>query len=221
MQKKKTKAQQNTYNDTLVDISDISDELTDRARRFVFWFCFPGSDTFQNKKRAAVAAGYAPRNASVSGYKLFKNKIALREIERISKKQNSETIDTLYRKFINSLETRAFFDPADFIEGKKFKDISDIVPDKRVCLDQPIIDMKDGGIVGYQFGSRRAAMTEIKEIHEKMNPGNDDEASVEETLRIMAEAGRTEIIAERRRVKDEISKIAGFVPDNEGLIQEL
>ena len=158
--KPKTNTQQNTYNEVLVDVSGISDELTDREKRFVFWFSFPGSDAFQNKKRAAIAAGYASRNASTSGYKICKKQHVIKEIERISKNYNSETIDTLYRKYINTLETRAFFDPADCISGTTFKNIENIAPEKCVCLEQPIIN-RDGIILGYTFGSRRAAMTEI------------------------------------------------------------
>jgi hypothetical protein len=167
--RKKTETQQNTYEGITVDISDISDKLTDRARRFVFWYCFPATDTFQNKKRAAIAAGYVARSAAISGYKLCKNQLVMDEIERVTKSYNAETIDTLYQKYINSLELKAFFDPADFITGDKFKAIENIAPEKRICLEQAIIDMKGGNIVGYSFGSRRAAVAEIKELHAKQH----------------------------------------------------
>lgn len=181
MRKKKTETQRNTYGGVTVDISDISDDLTDRARRFIFWFCFPGSDAFQNKKRAAIAAGYASGNASTSGYKLCKNPQVVKEIDRVSKNHNSETIDTLYRKYVNTLETRAFYDPADFISGATFKPIEKIAPEKRVCLEQFVID-REGKIVGCTFGSRRAAMAEIKELHAKEHPegdGYDEEETME------------------------------------------
>jgi hypothetical protein len=183
--KAKIKAQQNTYKGIMVDTSDISEELTDRAKRFVFWFCFPGSDTFQNKKRAAIAAGYASRNASVSGYKLCKNPQVTKEIERISKSYNSETIDTLYRKYINTLETRAFFDPAEYITGTAFKQIENIPLEKRICLEQPVINKK-GEVVGYAFGSRKAAMTEIKELYEKERHNRDNDEH-EETIEVIME----------------------------------
>lgn len=184
MRKKKAEAQRNTYEGITVDVSDISDELTDKARRFIFWYCFPVTDTFQNKKRAAIAAGYSSKNASVSGYKLCKNPLVKKEIERVSKNHNAETIDALYQRHINDLEIRAFFDPADFISGDKFKTIENIAPEKRVCLEQPIIDIKGGNIVGYSFGSRRAAIAEIKELHEKQHQGENDE---EETLEVIME----------------------------------
>jgi hypothetical protein len=184
--KKKIDKQQNTYQGVVVDVSDISDELTDRAKRFVFWYCFPGSDSFQNKKRAAIAAGYAPRNASTSGYKLCKNPQVIKEIERVSKSHSTEAINTLYRKYINSLEVRAFFDPADYIAGADFKPIEEIAPEKRVCLEQAVIDMKGGKIMGYEFGSRRAAMAEIRELHAKEHYGDGDNGE-EETREIILE----------------------------------
>jgi len=179
--KPKPQTQQNTYDETLVDVSDISNELTTQARRFVFWFCFPGSNAFQNKTRAAIAAGYSPNSASKAGYKLCHNQTIVKEIERISKSYNSETIDALYQKYINTLETRAFFDPADYISGATFKKIEDIAPEKRVCLEQPVINRR-GKIVGYTFGSRRSAMAEVKELHAKEHfsrDGYDDEETKE------------------------------------------
>jgi hypothetical protein len=113
--KQKNTCQKNTYMGVSVDLSEISDKLTDRAKRFVFWYCFPGTDCFQHKKRAAVAA--------VSGYKQFKNPLVVKEVDRLSKKFSSEAIDVLYRRYINALETRAFFDPADFISWTAFKPI--------------------------------------------------------------------------------------------------
>jgi len=204
--KKKTETQQNTYEGITVDISDISDELTDKARRFVFWYCFPVTDTFFNKKRAAIAAGYTPRNAAITGYKLCKNPLVIKAIEKVSKNNNAETIDILYQKYISSLELKAFFDPADFISGDKFKTIENIAPEKRVCLEQAIIDMKEGKIVGYSFGSRRAAIAEIKELHEKQRRGEDgfDE---EETMEIIME--RVAIRQKRRNaLSEEYVKLA-------------
>jgi len=181
--KPKPQTQQNTYDETLVDVSDISNELTTQARRFVFWFCFPGSNAFQNKTRAAIAAGFSPNSASKAGYKLCHNPKVEKEIERISKSYNSETIDALYQKYINTLETRAFFDPADYISGATFKKIEDIAPEKRVCLEQPVINRR-GKVVGYTFGSRRSAMEEIKEVKEHFSR---DVFDGEETKEIIIE----------------------------------
>jgi hypothetical protein len=212
MRKKKTETQQNTYKRITVDVSDISDNLTDRARRFVFWYCFPGSDAFQNKTRSAIAVGYARNNVTTSGYKLCKNKQVIKEIERISKTYSIETIDSLYCKYVNTLETRAFYDPTDYISGAAFKKIEDIAPEKRVCLEQPVIDMKEGSVVGYTFGSRRAAMAEIKDAYEKGHPGgNDNEYDPEETIRIINEVAKTEVIIERRKRHDEMHK--AFIED--------
>ncbi|MCL2007411.1 MAG: terminase small subunit [Treponema sp.] len=207
MIKKKTVAQKNTYQGITIDITGISNSLTDKAKRFVFWFCFPGADTFQNKTRAAIAAGYASRNAHISGYKLCKNPKVLEEIEKISKKINTETVDILYRRYINSLENRAFYDLADYVSGTSFKPIEEIAPEKRMALEQPIIDMKEGKIVGYSFGSKRAAMGEIKELYQRQNPGGDDDVyDAEETIRIMNELAKTEVYIERRKRRDEMVK---------------
>jgi len=178
----KKEKQQNTYQGVIVDVSDISDELVERAKRFVFWYCFPGTDCFQHKKRSAIAAGYASGNAATTGYKLYRNPKVISEIEKLSKSFNSETVDMLYRKYINTLEARAFYDPADFVDGNKFKNLSEIAPEKRVCLDQPIVNSK-GDVMAFTFGNRRSAIAEIERLYERHHPdaysGQDDEESLE------------------------------------------
>jgi hypothetical protein len=174
----------------------------------VFYFTFPGTDCFQHKTRAAIRAGYAKKNAVSSGYKLCQNPVIKKEIERLSAGYISEGIDTAYRKYINTLETRAFYDPADFISGTTFKPIEEIAPEKRVCLEQTIMDTKEGKIMGYTFGSRRAAMAEIKEIHAKEHPGgeNNDDYDVEEMIEIMNRVAETKISIKRRKESEEMSQ---------------
>ena len=208
--KNKTITQQNTFEGITVDVSDISEKLTERARRFVFWYCYPGTDAFQHKTRAAIRAGYAARNAKVAGYKLTKNPEVTREIERLSEAVISERIDAMYNRYVDALETRAFYDPADFISGNAFKPVEEIAPEKRVCLEQPIIDTKGAKIVGYSFGSRRAAMAEIKEIHQKAHPGGGDEFDVEETIEIMNRVAETRVSIERRKKNKELSLAADY-----------
>jgi len=223
--KAKEEKQRNTYQGITIDLGGISDELTDRAKRFVFWYCFPGTDCFQHKKRAAIAAGYAVRTAAISGYKLCKNPQVVKEIGRISTGHNTEAIDTLYRRYVNTLEARAFYDPADFISKATFKPIEEIAPENRVCLDQPIMDVKEGKIVGYSFGSRRAAMAEIKELHAKEHAGGEnDEFDEEETIRVMNRIAETKVIIERRKRAAETHKIAmedGYITYPQNAIEEL
>ena len=207
MAKTKTEKQTNTLdNGVLVDVSEISNELTDRAKRFVFFFSFPGTDCFQHKTRSAIRAGYAKKNAVSSGYKLCQNPVVKREIQRLSEIYLTETIDALYKRYIETLETRAFYDPNDFISGTTFKPIKEIAPEKRICLDQAILDAR-GEIVGYTFGSRRSAFSEIREL-QKENPGRNDDDE-EETMEIIME--RLTIKKTIRKAKDEVSQIAGLM----------
>ena len=197
MVKKAIVKQENTYQGILIDFTGISEKLTEKERRFVFWFTHPGTDAFQHKKRAAIAAGYAPKNSAITGYKLSRRPQVIKEIEKVSKSINSETIGFLFNKYMNTLETRAFFDPADFITGTTFKKIEDIPQEKRICLEQPIFD-RNGNVIGYQLTNRRTAMAEIGELYEKMTGGaigNGQDA--EETKEIIME--RVTIRREKRR----------------------
>jgi len=209
MTKPKAETQKNVYEEKIVDLSCISAELSDKAKRFIFWYCFPGSDAFRNKKRAAIAAGYASRNASITGYKLCKNPQITKEIRRISENYNSENIDGLYQRYLSALELRAFYDPGDFISGAEFKPIEKIAPDKRVCLEQPVFEK--GEIVGFNFASRQAAMKEIRDLRNFLEKQcfDDNADGDEETMEIIMERLAIKKIA--RQKKDEINKISGLV----------
>jgi phage terminase small subunit len=115
---KKTAKQKNSLNDGIVaDLSEIDKSLTDRAKRFVFFFTFPGTAAFQHKTRSAVFAEYAKKNAVSSGYKLCQNQTVRKEIERLSKTYVSERIESLFNRYVEALENRAFYDVADFTKG--------------------------------------------------------------------------------------------------------
>ena len=222
----KPETQVNTFDDGVpLDLSGIDDTLTDRAKRFVIWYTYPGTDCFQHKTRAAIRAGYAKKNAVSSGYKLCQNPTIKKEIERLSGAYVSEKIDSLYSRYVESLEQRAFYDPADFISGTVFKPIEDIAPGKRIAIDQFIMD-KEGKIVGETFGNRRAAMAEIKEIYEKEHPGggDDDNDDGERTLEIMRMYAESKICIERRKKGEEISQLMrqhGHIIEPENGVHEL
>jgi len=196
MAKKKVEKQLNTYQGTPLDLTGISERLSEKARRFVFWFAAPYSDAFLSKKNAAIAAGYSRKNAATSGYKLCRDPKIAEEIEKLSRKFNAETVDALYKKYVNTLETRAFYDPADFVDEGKFKDLSEIPLEKRQCLDQAVMDSK-GAVLGFTFGNRRAALLEIKELYQRQHPDAGDGYDAEETREIIME--RITIREQRRQ----------------------
>jgi hypothetical protein len=171
----------------ILDTTGIDNGLTERAKRYVFWYSFPGTDCYQHKTKAAIQAGYAKKNAVSTGYKLSKNPVIKRETERLLKEYVTESVNSLYRKYTGTLEARAFFDPAEFISGAKFKPISEIDPDKRIAVEQLIAD-RDGVITAFQFGSRQAALREIRELYAQQNPGiNGNAYDAEETKEIIME----------------------------------
>ena len=187
--KRKTETQANTFDDGMVlDVSDIDNTLTDRAKRFVFWFTYPGTDCFQHKTRAAIRAGYAKKNAVTSGYKLCQNPKVKAEIERLSKTYVSEQVDTLFNRYVESLEQRAFYDVADFYEGEQLKSLSEIEGRKRIALDGIDYKGNKGDRKVYMFGDRKTALKEIRELHKEAHPaGIGDAFDIEETKEIIME----------------------------------
>ena len=153
--KKKVEKQINTYQGTPLDLGSISKELTEKARRFVFWFAAPYSDAFLSKKNAAIAAGYASRSAASSGYKLCRNPKVIEEIEKLSKSFNAETIDVLYQRYINTLETRAFYDMADYVTGTIFKPIEKIAPENGYVSIKQLLTRRREKLWGIHSGTTR------------------------------------------------------------------
>lgn len=223
--KQKTEIQINALNDdVLIDLSSIDNTLSDRAKRFVFWFTYPGSECFQHKTRSALKSGYAKKNAVSSGYKLCQNPTIKKEIQRLSKLYVTEKIENLFNRYIESLENRAFYDIADFYNGDQPKGLDEIANNKRIALDG--VDFKGNKAERkiLMFGDRKTALKEIRELHKELHPGTlSDEADQEETIRFINEYARSEIIATHRKAKDDMSKMAGLMksPKREHIITEL
>jgi hypothetical protein len=185
---KKTVKQANTTDGGIVvDLSQIDKTLTDRAKRFIFWFTFPGTDCFQHKTRAAIRAGYAKKNATSSGYKLCRNPAVQKEIGRLSGTFVSEQIDTLFNRYVESLEQRAFYDVADFYEGDRLKNLSEIEPGKRIALDGIDYKGNKGDRKVFMFGDRKDALRAIKDLHTQAHPTGGNPFDVEETKEIIME----------------------------------
>jgi hypothetical protein len=151
-----------------------------------------------NKTRSAIRAGYAKRNATSTGYKLFQNPAVKKAIERLSGTYVSERVDSLFSRYVESLEQRAFYDVADFYDGEQLKSLSEIEERKRIAIDG--IDYKEKKRI-YMFGDRKIALREIRELHAKQHPdwvgGMDAE---EETREIIME--RIEVRQKRRASRD-------------------
>jgi hypothetical protein len=201
---KKKEAGPITDNGIVVDTSEIDNGLTERAKRYVFWYCYPGTDCYQHKTRAAIKAGYTKKNAVTTGYKLSKNPIIKKETERLLREYVTDSVDSMYSRYVNTLEARAFFDPADFITGTAFKPVEEIAPEKRIAIEQAVTD-REGKIVAYQFGSRRAAMAEIRELRGNRYTDGGEGQDVEEIREVIIERVKL-----RREMRSRLPKEADY-----------
>jgi hypothetical protein len=194
--KKPAKQTNTTDGGIVVDVSGIDKTLTDRAKRFIFWFTFPGADSFRHKTRAAIRAGYAKKNATSSGYKLCRNPAVQKEIGRLSGTYVSDQIDNLFNRSIEVLEQRAFYDVADFYEGDRLKDLHEIEPGKRIAIDGIDYKGSKGERKVFMFGDRKDALRAIKDIHKETHPTGGNPYDIEETKEIIME--RVAIRQQRR-----------------------
>jgi phage terminase small subunit len=226
----------------IVDISALGLDdlkLTPKEKAFVFWYTLPGSDSFQVQTKAAVKAGYKINTAYITGYQLRRKPEIQTAINRILDGKIKKDVDEVYNQIIEMEKNRLFFDMADFVhfapktvgtdkegnpiivEGEYLKDIKDLTPAQRMAIDG--IDYKVSGAQSmkiYDMADREKAIAFFKDMKKILNSVEGGEDGEEETLEIIME--RLSVKKTIRKVKDDLSKVAGLVELPKGdPIQEL
>jgi phage terminase small subunit len=226
----------------IVDISALGLDdlkLTAKEKAFVFWYTLPGSDSFQVQTKAAVKAGYKANTAYITGYQLRRKPEIQAAINRILDGKIKNDVNEVYNQIIELEKNRLFFDMADFVhftaktvgndkegnpiivEGEYLKDIKDLTPAQRMAIDG--IDYKVSGAQSmkiYNMADREKAIAFFKDMKKILNSAEGGEDGEEETLEIIME--RLSVKKTVRKIKDDLSKVAGLVELPKGdPIQEL
>jgi hypothetical protein len=214
-------------------------KLTATESRYVFWYCNPDYDTFQNKTRAAIKAGYSPDSARWSAYELHAKP---RIVEAIRRLMDPLKIDVKeeFEHIIRTRIARIHYNVADYYkkititeqdpetkelvenEIEVLKDLSELTSQQLLALDG--IDYK--GMAGrkvFIFADREKSMIEMMNLYNKLfgGPANNNNDDGEATMEIIRERLTVKMTA--RKGKDAISQIAGFIEDSSGgdIAQEL
>ncbi|MDR1902386.1 MAG: terminase small subunit, partial [Treponema sp.] len=113
-EKKQPKGQINTLPDgSILDLSTLpvgDIKLTDRERKFIFWYTFPGTDAFQHQTRAAVMAGYKKENAFVQGCQIRQKEHISAAIKKIMDSKVKADLEEEYHKIIELKKRRIHYD---------------------------------------------------------------------------------------------------------------
>ncbi|EFW38301.1 hypothetical protein [Treponema phagedenis] len=211
---------------------DVGDaKLTEKEKRFVFWYTYPGSDAFMVQARAADLAGY--KSPTSEGYRLRKKDTVAKAIRYVLDTNIKKDLDEEYYKILELKKRRIHYDLADYvkkeqktiitkegiekiIEIEELKDLQDLTPQQRQVIDG--LDLKGGNNTWvYIFADRDKAMADIIRIREKLlERGQGDEGdNIEFVAEIIKEGLALKVSA--RNKKRAISESADFLElSNEG-----
>ncbi|MDR1216643.1 MAG: terminase small subunit [Treponema sp.] len=240
---KKKKVQENTLPDGSIldlDTLPIGDvKLTEREKRFVFWYTYPGSDAFQNQTKSAVKAGYSQKTAVVQGCQVRTKGTVANAVKKIMDTKVKADLEEEYHKIIEMKKRRVHFDIADYVEKKKrtvlvgkgnnehevtlesedFKDILTLTPEQRQAID----GIEYQGTQAMRvviFANREKAMNDLIALYQKVNGPVDENAyDFEATAEIIK--GQLAVKVMARKKKNEIAEAADFVHKEGRVIEEL
>jgi len=225
----------------VVDYSNLGIDdlnLTPKEARYVFWYTNPDSDTFQNRAKSAIKAGYSQDTARSTVYFLHGKKNVAEAIRRLMEPLKIDVKEEM-EHIIRARIARIHFNVAEYYkkitikekdiatgefverEIEVLKDLSELTPQQLLAVDG--IDYK--GVTGRKvinFADREKSMSEMTTIFNKLygGPANDNNDDGEATMEIIRE--RLTVKLSARKGKDEVGRIAGIKDDGGNkLVQEL
>ena len=207
-----------------LDIGDV--KLTEKEKRFVFWYTYPGTDAFQVQSRAAQKAGY--KDYTREGYRLRTKETVTKAIKHVLDSTLRINLEEEFRKILELKKIRAHYDIGDYVEKKErtfytelgeaysketeeLKDLNDLTPYQRMAIDG--IDYKGNkGKRAYVFANRDKAMNDILAIHKAITGGEEEseEDNIEFTAEVLKEGLRVRATTTRKK-KDAIRKNVDFL----------
>jgi len=209
----------------IIDFSglSLSRELTEREKRFIYYYCFPG-ETFMSQAKAAAKAGY--KDARRQGYQLRHKPVISTAIERLLNTHIAINVEEMYQEALGMLRSRAFFNLADYVKQKTvtikvgkdeyqdieveaFKDLSELTPEQLKAVDG--IDYR--GVNGTRvlvMADRMKTLVDIINMRNKINGITDsNEFDVEATADIIK--GQLSMKLSARKNKEELSRSADYI----------
>lgn len=216
-------------NTTTLDIGGI--KITEKEKRFVFWYTYPGSDAFQVQSRAAQKAGY--KDYAREGYRLRTKETVAKAIKHVMDGKLKVDLAELYHKIIEVKKRRIFFDIGDYVAIKEIerysksgepytiveeqlKDLSELTAEQRQAIDGIDYRGMDGKKV-YIFADREKAMRDILALYKSAygETAENEEADMEFTAEVLKEGLKVKV-SNRKKKTDMSKKVSFFESGSEG-----
>ena len=216
-------------NTATLDIGGV--KITEKEKRFVFWYTYPGSDAFQVQSRAAQKAGY--KDYAREGYRLRKKETVAKAIKYVMDGKLKIDLDELYHKIIELKKRRILFDIGDYVAIKEIerytkdgepytivdeqlKDLSELTVEQRQAIDGIDYRGMEGKKV-YIFADRDKAMRDMLAIYESVygKTAENEESDMEFTAEILKEGLKVKV-SNRKKKTDMSKKVSFFESGSEG-----
>jgi phage terminase small subunit len=220
----------------------IGDGLNEREKRFVYYYTFPGDKaTFMNQTRAAEKAGYKGRWLFNTAYQLRRKPNVDAAIKSVLSSKVAVDLEEKYQKALETLDQRAFFNPADYVKQKTmtiktgkdkyaeieyegFKDLTELTPQQLEAVDGIDYRGVNGTTRIFVMADKGKTLMDIINMRNKINGAqNDDDFDVEATAEIIkAPQEQLAVKLTMRKKKEELSHDAGYMKSpKEQSVEEL
>jgi hypothetical protein len=176
-------------------IPSMGKEFTPKESRFIFWYTSPGTEAFLNAGRAAIRAGYRPKNAVTQAYLLKQKPRIAGKIDDILNPVKFHLHETLFR-VIHLCRIRMFFDIKDFyrpckriikthgveqeIDSFKAIPLDEISEGNRMCIDGVDIKTICGkDEIWYKLPDRDVAFEQFFRCYKILFPEKEDDGEID------------------------------------------
>lgn len=207
-------------------------KLSDKEKRWVFWYTYPGDIGFKNGHNAALLAGYAKTAAACMGSRHKARPDIQKEVTRILKALRDTKLAEEYDRIIDRKISRANFNVKDFYkkvmrtdpdtkkayETEVLKDIDELSIEQQELIDG--VDFRSQrGIRVYTFPNRDKAMDDVIKLYrESIGKSDIDGYDVEAVADIVKEKLSVKMTVRRRN--EELAAQSGILDAPDGLPEE-
>jgi hypothetical protein len=208
------------------------ENLNERQKLFVVWFCMPQTEYYHCALKAARKAGYTKNTANVAAHKMRRDPKIEKMIKQFEDAIGKINIIDAAQRFLQEKIIQGDYDIKDFYETREYetktgeirkrlmlKDLDDLTPEQRLCIDGIDVKGQQGTLV-YMLPDREKVRDSLIAYAKKENAENGDDEFDTETIAEIIKGNIQIKIKEINRNKEIMNKATGFVDIPKNVIEE-
>ncbi|MFZ4618759.1 MAG: terminase small subunit, partial [Rectinemataceae bacterium] len=170
-----------------IDWGDV--KLTILRKRFIFWYTFPGSESYMRSAESAVKAGYSKGQGRQMGYKLRHDPEVARVIRRVVENTVKTDLEEEYHRILELKRRRVHYDIKDYFkkvtvtdpdtkqqyQKEVIKDLDELSDEQCMAIDS--VDYRSQrGMKVYIMANREKSMDDLVGMYQKTFGGKDEDS---------------------------------------------